>query len=108
MNLRRDVFQAIAAPTRRTILLLLASLKKNPEPLPDELLQAFEEDPAFRTAFYALTPGRQRGYVINFSQPKQSQTRVGRIEKYKNKFLTGWDCTINIVDGGRRGITAIC
>ncbi len=63
--------------------------KKNPEPIPDELLQAFEEDPAFRTAFYALTPGRQRGYVINFSQPKQSQTRVGRIEKYKKQIFDG-------------------
>lgn len=57
--------------------------KKNPEPIPDELLQVFEDDPAFKRTFYGLTPGRQRGYIIHFSQLKQSQTRMGRIEKYK-------------------------
>lgn len=64
-------------------------LVKNPEPIPDELLKAFEEDPAFKKSFYALTPGRQRGYVIHFSQPKQSQTRIGRIEKCKKLIFNG-------------------
>lgn len=63
--------------------------KKNPEPIPDELLQAFEQDPAFKKAFYALTQGRQRGYIIHFSQPKQPQTRTGRIEKYKQQIFDG-------------------
>ena len=63
--------------------------KKNPEPLPDELLQAFEEEPAFKKAFLALTQGRQRGYIIHFSQPKQPQTRISRIEKYKQKIFNG-------------------
>lgn len=63
--------------------------KKNPEPIPDELTQAFEAEPAFKKAFYALTPGRQRGYIIHFSQPKQSQTRIGRIEKYKGQIFNG-------------------
>lgn len=63
--------------------------KKNPEPIPDELLEAFEQDPAFKQAFYALTTGRQRGYIIHFSQPKQSQTRIGRIEKYKEQIFNG-------------------
>lgn len=63
--------------------------KKNPEPIPDELLEAFEQDPAFKKAFYALTAGRQRGYIIHFSQPKQSQTRIGRIEKYKKQIFNG-------------------
>ena len=40
--------------------------KKNPEPIPNELLEAFEQDPAFKKAFYALTAGRQRGYIIHF------------------------------------------
>jgi uncharacterized protein YdeI (YjbR/CyaY-like superfamily) len=62
---------------------------KNPEPLPQELLQAFEDEPAYKKAFYALTPGRQRGYIIHFSQPKQAQTRIARIEKYKAQILTG-------------------
>ncbi|XP_037775013.1 uncharacterized protein YdeI-like [Penaeus monodon] len=38
-----------------------------------------------RSAFYALTPGRQRGYVIYFSQAKQAQTRMNRIKKYKQQ-----------------------
>lgn len=63
--------------------------KKNPEPLPDELLQAFEQNPAFKKAFYSLTPGRQRGYIIHFSQAKQSQTRISRIEKHKEHILNG-------------------
>ena len=63
--------------------------KKNPEPIPDELLQAFEQNPAFKKAFYSLTPGRQRGYIIHFSQAKQSQTRIGRIERYKEQIFNG-------------------
>jgi uncharacterized protein YdeI (YjbR/CyaY-like superfamily) len=63
--------------------------KKNPEPLPDELLEEFESDPIFKNAFYSLTPGRQRGYVIYFSQPKKSETRKSRIEKYKNWIFEG-------------------
>lgn len=63
--------------------------KKNPEPIPDELLEAFEQDPAFKKAFYALTTGRQRGYIIHFAQPKQSQTRIGRIGKYKEQIFNG-------------------
>nr|WP_315221639.1 DUF1801 domain-containing protein [uncultured Flavobacterium sp.] len=64
-------------------------MNKNPEPTPDELIQAFEEDPAFKKAFHNLTPGRQRGYIIYFSQPKQTQTRIGRIEKYKQQIFLG-------------------
>jgi uncharacterized protein YdeI (YjbR/CyaY-like superfamily) len=63
--------------------------KKNPETIPDELLQAFDHEPAFKKAFYALTPGRQRGYIIHFSQPKLAQTRIGRIKKYKQQILNG-------------------
>lgn len=63
--------------------------KKNPEPIPEELAQAFESDPAFKKAFFALTSGRQRGYIINFSKPKQSQTRTNRIEKYKQQIFNG-------------------
>ncbi|MBN8702147.1 MAG: YdeI/OmpD-associated family protein [Bacteroidetes bacterium] len=63
--------------------------KKNPEPIPDELLQAFDKDSKLKNAFYALTPGRQRGYIIYFSQPKQAQTRINRIEKCKQQILNG-------------------
>ena len=68
---------------------LSVSFKKNPEPLPDELKDAFDLDPAFETAFYALTPGRQRGYLLQIAQAKQSKTRYGRIEKYKPMILSG-------------------
>lgn len=63
--------------------------KKNPEPMPDELVQALEFDASFKQAFYRLTPGRQRGYIIYFSQPKQTQTRIGRIEKCKSRIFEG-------------------
>lgn len=63
--------------------------KKNPEPVPDELTQVFITEPALKKAFYNLTPGRQRGYIIYFSQPKQTQTRIGRIEKCKEHIFNG-------------------
>lgn len=63
--------------------------RKYPEPIPEELIQAFESDLVFKNAFYNLTPGRQRGYIIHFSQPKQSQTRIDRIEKYKEQIFNG-------------------
>ncbi|MFM8570410.1 MAG: YdeI/OmpD-associated family protein [Pirellula sp.] len=56
---------------------------------PDELVSAFEEDPQFRDAFEALTPGRQRGYLLYFSAAKQSKTRVDRIEKHRHRILEG-------------------
>lgn len=63
--------------------------KKNPEPIPEELLEAFDQDPQLKRAFYNLTPGRQRGYIIYISQPKQSQTRINRIDKCRPKILNG-------------------
>ena len=48
--------------------------------LPQELLDKFEEDPSFKAAFEALSPGRQRGYLLHFSQAKQSKTKANRIE----------------------------
>ena len=68
---------------------LKVEFSKTPEPVPDELIQKFDEYPELKKAFHALTPGRQRGYIIYFSQPKQSQTRFNRIEKYKQKILNG-------------------
>ena len=56
---------------------------------PDELLKRFEELPALRTAFEALTPGRQRAYLLHFSAPKQSKTREARIEKCMEQIFSG-------------------
>lgn len=56
---------------------------------PEELIQLFEADPNFEEAFSALTPGRQRGYLIHFSSAKQSKTRTARIEKSMPKIFSG-------------------
>jgi uncharacterized protein YdeI (YjbR/CyaY-like superfamily) len=57
--------------------------------IPEELQVRLDEMPALKTAFKALTPGRQRGYILYFSAPKQSKTRVSRIEKYMPQILSG-------------------
>lgn len=49
--------------------------------IPEEFQHQLEEIPALKTAFEALTPGRQRAYLLHFSTPKQSKTRKSRIEK---------------------------
>jgi len=56
---------------------------------PDELVDRLDGDPEFRAAFEALTPGRQRGWVLHFSGAKQSATRVSRIEKATEKIFAG-------------------
>jgi uncharacterized protein YdeI (YjbR/CyaY-like superfamily) len=57
--------------------------------IPEELENAFEDDHIFKAAFKSLTPGRQRGYILHFAQPKQAQTRMNRIEKYKPAIFNG-------------------
>lgn len=57
--------------------------------IPEELQNKFDELPALKTAFEALTPGRQRAYFLHFSQPKQSKTRVSRVEKCTQQILDG-------------------
>ncbi|ACT00584.1 YdeI/OmpD-associated family protein [Paenibacillus sp. JDR-2] len=64
--------------------------KKNDQySVPEELQVKFEEQPAFKEAFEALTPGRQRAYLLHFSAAKQSKTREARIEKYYQQILEG-------------------
>ena len=58
-------------------------------PLPEELEAKFEEDPTLKAAFEALTPGRQRGYLLHFAAPKQAKTKVARIERCVPKILSG-------------------
>jgi uncharacterized protein YdeI (YjbR/CyaY-like superfamily) len=57
--------------------------------IPEELQNKFEEIPALKTAFAALTPGRQRAYFLYFSAPKQSKTRESRVEKCMQQILNG-------------------
>lgn len=57
--------------------------------IPEEFQEKLNENPALKSAFYALTPGRQKGYLLHFAAPKQSQTRTSRIEKYTPWILKG-------------------
>lgn len=65
-------------------------MKKTKEfSVPDEFQQKLNKNAALKKAFHALTPGRQRGYLLYFSSAKQSKTREARIEKYIPQILDG-------------------
>ncbi len=68
---------------------LKVELKMDLEPIPEEFQQQLTEMPALKTAFNALTPGRQRAYILYFSSAKQAKTRESRIEKYIPQILKG-------------------
>ncbi len=57
--------------------------------IPEEFINKLEEVPGLQDAFEALTPGRQRAYILYFSAPKQSKTRESRIEKCMQQILNG-------------------
>ena len=57
--------------------------------IPEEFQKKLDEVPALKTAFDALTPGRQRAYILYFSAPKQSKTRESRVEKCLRQILNG-------------------
>ncbi|MFD3274052.1 YdeI family protein [Paenibacillus dendritiformis] len=69
---------------------LEVNYKKNTEfIIPEEFQNKLNEIPALKTAFEALTPGRQRAYLLYFSEPKQSKTRESRVEKCMQQILNG-------------------
>ena len=69
---------------------LKVELKKTKEySIPEEFKNKLDKDPTLKTAFYALTPGRQRGYLLYFSAAKQTKTREARVEKYSLQILKG-------------------
>jgi len=69
---------------------LKVNFKKTTEfNIPEEFQNKLDEIPALKKAFGALTPGRQRGYILYFSAPKQSKTRESRIEKCMQQILNG-------------------
>jgi uncharacterized protein YdeI (YjbR/CyaY-like superfamily) len=57
--------------------------------VPAEFKEKLDEMPALKTAFEALTPGRQRGYLLFFAAPKLSKTRTARVEKYTRQIFAG-------------------
>ena len=68
---------------------LKPAFKSTPEPVPEELQKKLDQNTAFKTAFAALTPGRQRAYLLHFNAAKQSATRDDRIEKCQPRILAG-------------------
>ena len=69
---------------------LNVALKKTTEfDIPEEFQNRLDKTPALKTAFHALTPGRQRAYLLYFSAPKQSKTRASRIDKCMQQILNG-------------------
>jgi uncharacterized protein YdeI (YjbR/CyaY-like superfamily) len=57
--------------------------------MPEELIEALDADPELAEAFQALTPGRQRSYMFDLNQARQSATRVARIEKFRERIIAG-------------------
>jgi uncharacterized protein YdeI (YjbR/CyaY-like superfamily) len=84
-TLKAYIYEAIEAEKAG----LKVNFKKNPEPTPEELQNKLDEIPALKTAFDALTPGRQRAYILYFSAAKQSKTRESRVEKCMQQILNG-------------------
>ena len=73
--------------------------KKEEYAVPEELTDKFDQDPTFKAAFEALTPGRQKGYLLHFAGSNNPKTRIARIEKYTSKILVGkgmTDCTCGL------------
>ena len=69
---------------------LKPKLKKTTDySIPEELQKKLDKTPTLKTAFKALTPGRQRAYLLYFSAPKQSKTRASRVEKSVTQILNG-------------------
>lgn len=58
-------------------------------PFPEELIVRFREDAAYESAFLALTPGRQRAYLIHFTSTSTPSTRIARIDRYRQRILDG-------------------
>jgi uncharacterized protein YdeI (YjbR/CyaY-like superfamily) len=84
--LKKYVYEAIAVEEAG----LKVPLKKTTEfNMPEEFQKKLDQSRALKTAFNALTPGRQRGYLLHFSAPKQSKTRETRIEKSIPQIMMG-------------------
>ncbi|RNL92335.1 hypothetical protein ED312_03630 [Sinomicrobium pectinilyticum] len=85
-TLRTYIYEAIEVEKAG----LKVELKKTSEfPVPEEFQEKLDKDPALQTAFEALTPGRQRAYLLHFAGAKQSATRESRIEKNIPRIFEG-------------------
>lgn len=85
-TLKKYIYEAIAVEESG----VKVSLKKTSDfKMPEEFQTRLNKNRALKTAFNALTPGRQRAYIFYFSSAKQSKTRAARVEKYTQKILDG-------------------
>jgi uncharacterized protein YdeI (YjbR/CyaY-like superfamily) len=85
-NLKAYIYEAIEVEKAG----LKVNFQKNAELIfPEEFQNKLDQNPALKTAFDALTPGRQRAYNLYFSAPKQSKTRESRVEKCTQQILNG-------------------
>ncbi|MDX2174426.1 MAG: YdeI/OmpD-associated family protein [Bacteroidota bacterium] len=85
-TLKAYIFEAVEIEEKG----LKVPMKKTKDyPIPQEFENKLNKNAALKKAFYALTPGRQRGYLLYFSSAKQAKTREDRIEKYTKQILEG-------------------
>lgn len=84
--LKAYIFEAIEVEKAGLKVALKTTKEYN---VPEEFQLKLNEIPELKSAFKSLTPGRQRGYLLHFSQPKQSKTRTSRIEKCMENILNG-------------------
>src|SRR5690349_1547324 len=85
-TLKTYIFKAIEVEEKG----LKVDFKKSTEfKMPEEFKKKLDKNRSLKKAFEALTPGRQRGYLLHFSSAKQATTRESRIEKYVPKILDG-------------------
>ena len=89
-----ELAHVIKSYIREAIKVEKAGLKVELKPtsgyaIPDEFQTKLEKSAALKKAFYALTPGRQRGYLLYFSSAKQATTRTARVEKYIPQIMKG-------------------
>ena len=82
----RALIEAAAADARAGRKVKLAPQQ---EPVPEELTSAFRQNPALEDAFYGLTPGRQREYLLHFCGAKRASTRESRVARYTPLILAG-------------------
>lgn len=84
--LKRYIYEAIEVEKSGAAV----GYKKNTDfNIPEELQVKFDNIPQLKVAFDSLTPGRQRAYILHFSQPKQGKTRAARVEKHLQRMLEG-------------------
>ncbi len=85
-TLKAYIFEAVEIEEKG----LKVPMKKTKEyAIPEEFQTKLDKSAALKKAFYALTPGRQRGYLLYFSSAKQTKTREERVEKYTKQILAG-------------------